>query len=61
MSEIVGAAELARRLGVTPATVRTWQRRGWIPGLRAGRRPLLFDFDEVKETLRKRGRERVEG
>ena len=56
MSEFVGAAELARRLGVTIATIHTWHRRGWIPCLRAGRRPVLFDPDEVERVLRERGK-----
>ena len=53
-SKLVNANELARNLGVKTATVLAWHRRGWIPGLRAGRRPVLFDPEEVREALRER-------
>jgi predicted site-specific integrase-resolvase len=56
MEKFVDAAELAHRLRVTVATVHTWHRRGWIPCLRAGRRPVLFDPDEVERVLRERGK-----
>ncbi len=49
------AKDLATRLHVTPATVLAWARRGWIPCLRAGRRPVLFDLVAVEEALRRRG------
>jgi hypothetical protein len=61
MSEIVDARALATKLCVTPATVLTWARRGWIPCLRAGRRPVLFDVAEVECALKDRARrERVQ-
>jgi hypothetical protein len=50
------ARELAARYRVTPATVLAWARRGWIPCLRAGRRPVLFDVVEVEKAMRARGR-----
>src|SRR5262249_53402086 len=59
MSQIVDARGLATKLRVTPATVLTWARRGWIPCLRAGRRPVLFDLAEVERTLRARATRRA--
>lgn len=56
MSEIVDATELSRRLGVTRQTVHAWHRRGWIPCLRAGRRPVLFDVVAVEKALLERAK-----
>jgi hypothetical protein len=56
MSQIIDARGLAAKLRVTPATVLTWARRGWIPCLRAGRRPVLFDLAEVERALKERAR-----
>jgi hypothetical protein len=60
MSQIVDAKGLSAKLRVTPATVLSWARRGWIPCLRAGRRPVLFDLAEVEQALKERaGRQEV--
>ena len=56
MEKFVDATELCVRLGVTVATIHAWHRRGWIPCLRAGRRPVLFDPNEVECVLRERGK-----
>jgi hypothetical protein len=58
MSYIVDARDLAAKLSVTPATVLAWARRGWIPCLRAGRRPVLFDLAEVERALKERAKGR---
>jgi hypothetical protein len=54
MSQLMDARDLAPKLGVTPATILTWARRGWIPCLRAGRRPGWFDLAEVERALKER-------
>lgn len=53
-TKYVGTSELSAILGVRAETVRNWVRRGWIPCLRAGRRPLLFDVAAVEQVLRER-------
>lgn len=54
--KIIGARELAKRLGVSYATVLSWVRRGVIPCLRASQRPVLFDFQEVKDALSRKAK-----
>ncbi len=54
MSVFLTASDLAKRLQVTRPTIHAWHRRGWIPCLRAGRRPVLFDLDAVLTALRER-------
>ena len=54
MPPILTTAQLAERLHVVPATVLAWYRRGLIPALRASRRPVLFDQEEVERTLAQR-------
>ena len=51
----VRTRELAAHLGVTDQTVRKWASRGWIPRLRAGKRPLMFHLDAVIQALESRG------
>lgn len=59
MRQILLATELAERFQVTVPTIHAWHRRGWIPCLRAGRRPVLFDLEEVLAALRLRGAEAI--
>lgn len=52
--QLITVEELAGRLCVTKATIRSWARRGMIPSLRVGSRPILFDPAEVDRVLRER-------
>ncbi|PQO40375.1 helix-turn-helix domain-containing protein [Bremerella cremea] len=52
MPQFLTAKQLAQRLGVKEATVRVWQRKGLIPSLRASRRPLLFDLNDVIDAMK---------
>ena len=44
--------EVARRLKKTVRTIENWQRRGYIPFIKAGR-SVLFDWDDVVTHLKK--------
>jgi excisionase family DNA binding protein len=44
--------EVARRLKKTVRTIENWQRRGYIPFIKAGR-SVLFDWDDVVTHLQK--------
>lgn len=55
-SSLVTADVLATHFHVTPPTVLAWARRGWVPCLRAGHRPVLFNLSEVEQALRARGK-----
>jgi predicted site-specific integrase-resolvase len=59
-SDYLDARALADRFHVTPPTILRWARAGMIPCLRAGRRPVLFDPEQVEQALRARGAQRAE-
>lgn len=46
--------DVARRFGVTRNTVRKWVRLGIVPFMRASRRVVRFDLDEVERALANR-------
>ena len=54
MRRYATTGELAARYRVTVETIRAWARQGKIPSVRVGRRPLLFDLDEVDRCIRDR-------
>jgi DNA-binding transcriptional MerR regulator len=60
MTNLLNAKELAVLLKVTAPTIHSWHRRGLIPCLRAGQRPVLFDPAEVRAALTQRAAERRE-
>jgi hypothetical protein len=55
MSELFDARQLAPRYHVTAQTLLAWARRGVIPCVRAGQRPVLFDPVAVDLALRSHG------
>lgn len=50
--KLMDAREVGRRVGVRPATVLTWARRGLIPAVRAGQHPVRFVLEDVLAALR---------
>jgi hypothetical protein len=50
-NELLRASIVGPAVGVKPATLLSWFRRGWIPGYRAGRRPVMFDLAQVREAM----------
>jgi predicted site-specific integrase-resolvase len=52
---LMDAHHLAKRLHVTGRTILNWARRGWIPCLRAGRKSVYFDPEEVEKALQAQG------
>jgi hypothetical protein len=56
ISGFVTAQIIASQFHVTPPTVLAWARRGWVPCLRAGHRPVLFNPLEVEAALRSRAK-----
>ena len=55
----LNANQLAARLGVRPETILTWRRRGWIPSIQGGKRPVLFDEQAVISALKTRADEAI--
>jgi excisionase family DNA binding protein len=55
-TELIDAAEVARRLKLKSGTVRVWARAGKIPSIRASRRTLRFRWEEVCRALEAGGR-----
>ena len=53
--ELLSTRELARRLAVTPETVRRWAQDGRIPVVRASRKALRFAWPEVLSQLEREG------
>lgn len=57
MDDFIDAVELARRLKCKVGTIAIWRRQGLIPCLRISKRPILFDWEEVKRVLREQGKQ----
>jgi Helix-turn-helix domain len=52
--ELLTEAELARPLGETPRTIRSWRHKGIIPYLVLGHRSIRYRLDSVLAALSKR-------
>ena len=52
--ELLTTRDLARRLQVTPETVRSWARRGLIPTLRVTPKVVRYNLAAVLAALAKR-------
>lgn len=50
-TELVTARELAKRLRVSPETVRAWARRGCIPTLRLSPKVIRYNPEAVMAAL----------
>lgn len=51
---LLRADQLAERLGVKPATVLVWNRKGIIPSRRLSHKVLRFDLADVVAALEAR-------
>ena len=49
--DLLTSAELAARIGIKPATVIDWHRKGRIPGRKLSPKVLRFDLAEVLAAL----------
>lgn len=54
MEKLITCGELAKRLNLTPGTIRRWARAGIIPCLKLSSKVVRFDTDEVESALRQR-------
>lgn len=50
-TELLTAQELAKRLRVSPETVRAWSRRGMIPALRLSPKVIRYNPEAVLAAL----------
>jgi excisionase family DNA binding protein len=50
-TELMTARELAKRLRVSPETVRAWARRGFIPTMRLSPKVIRYNAEAVLKAL----------
>jgi excisionase family DNA binding protein len=58
-SELLTTRELAKRVRVSPDTIRAWARRGRIPTLRLSPKVIRYDAQAVLAALATRDAEGV--
>lgn len=51
VSKLLTARELAKRLRVSPETVRAWARGGYIPAIRLSPKVIRYNADAVLAAL----------
>jgi DNA-binding transcriptional MerR regulator len=54
MNALMTVADVARKCGVTPASVRAWERLGKLPAMRTEGGVRLFRPEDVQRILRTR-------
>lgn len=50
-NDLLTSRELAKRLRVSPETIRAWARRGHIPTLRLSRKAIRYNLEAVLAAL----------
>lgn len=56
-AELLSPAQVARMMGVSPITVRSWVNRGWLAAYPTPGGHRRFSRDDVLELVRQRGRQ----
>ena len=59
MMKLMTVAQLARRLGIKPNTLRGWARTGAVPCIRLTSGCIRFDAREIKQMLQARRSDRT--
>ncbi|MBD3689747.1 helix-turn-helix domain-containing protein [Nanchangia anserum] len=53
--QLCTASEVAQRLGQSPATVRRWARKGYVPSMRTPTGRLFFRASDIDDMLTSAG------
>ena len=54
IDELIDRVELAKRLKMSPETIRQWTYRGRIPCVRLSRKVIRYSWRAIQEWLKKR-------
>ncbi len=52
--EFLTDEDVAKRLGVKPATIREWRRLGTIPGIKVSHKVVRYVWDDVVAAISRR-------